>query len=143
MNPFVNPKKRGVTLPKDCKDLADVLKRSEGKHDDAIRRFIHLVLFQSQQDRATELVVGIATPSGVPIRYKLEGMWYEMSPFPSHIRADVVSELLRMAGFHAGQVPGEGVLNASFGDIRLRWMVAMTSADGECKIRRVDDFDPV
>ena len=27
MNPFINPKKRGVSLPKGCKDLADVLLR--------------------------------------------------------------------------------------------------------------------
>jgi hypothetical protein len=27
MNPFINPKKRGVSLPKGCKDLADVLRR--------------------------------------------------------------------------------------------------------------------
>lgn len=28
MNPFVNPKKRGVQLQKGCKDLADVLKKN-------------------------------------------------------------------------------------------------------------------
>jgi hypothetical protein len=29
MNPFVNPKKRGLQLPKGCKDLADVVQRSK------------------------------------------------------------------------------------------------------------------
>ena len=29
MNPFVNPKKRSVQLPKGCKDLVDVLRGSE------------------------------------------------------------------------------------------------------------------
>ncbi len=139
MNPFVNPKQRGVTLPKGCKDLVDVLNHSESKHDEAIRRFIRLILLQAQQDGATELIIGIRSPGGVPIRYKVEGTWYEMSPFPSDIRADVVSELVRMAAFHAGQIPGEGVLNESFGDVQLRWIVAMTSADGECMFRRVDD----
>jgi hypothetical protein len=28
MNPFVNPKKRGIQLPKGCKDLVDVLQDS-------------------------------------------------------------------------------------------------------------------
>jgi hypothetical protein len=104
-----------------------------------IRRFIRLVLLQAQKDGATEIVVGIASPSGVPIRYKVEDAWQEMPPFPSHIRPDVVSELVRMAGFHAGQIPREGVLDESLGDIRLRWMVAMTTIDGEFLLKRIDN----
>jgi len=140
MNPFVNPKKRGVSLPSGCKDLIDILHSSESGHDTAIRRFIHLVLFQAQQDHATELTIGATPPSGdTPIRYKVEDSWYELSPFPSHIRPAVISELVRMAKFHGGQIPGEGVLDEGFGDIRLRWIVAMTSADGECSLVRVQD----
>jgi type II secretory ATPase GspE/PulE/Tfp pilus assembly ATPase PilB-like protein len=112
MNPFVNPR------------------------NEAIQQFIRLVLLQAQQDEATELIIGIASPSGVPIRYKVEGTWHEVPPFPSRIRPDVVSELVRMAGFHAGQIPGEGVLDENFGNIRLRWIVAMTSAEGECMLKR-------
>jgi type II secretory ATPase GspE/PulE/Tfp pilus assembly ATPase PilB-like protein len=138
MNPFVNPKKRSISLPSGCKDLVDVLKRSESKHDGAIRRFIHLVLFQAQQDQATELVIRVATPSGgTPIRYKVEDTWYDLSPFPSHIRPDVVSELARMAKLPAGQFPNEGVLDVTLGDVRLRWTVGMTSADAECMLVRV------
>ena len=29
MNPFVNPKKRGIQLPKGCKDLVDVLEHNK------------------------------------------------------------------------------------------------------------------
>jgi type II secretory ATPase GspE/PulE/Tfp pilus assembly ATPase PilB-like protein len=140
MNPFVNPNKRSVSLPSGCKDLADVLKYSEFKPDGAIRRLIHLVLLQAQQELATELIIGIAPQSGgTPIRYKIEDAWYDMSPIPSRIRPDVISELVRMAKFHAGQIPGEGVLDESCGDVRLRWIVAMTSADGECILVRVLD----
>ena len=140
MNPFVNPKKRSVSLPSGCKDLIDVLQRRESGHDSAVRRFIHLVLFQAQQDQATELVIGAAPTSGdTPIRYKVGNAWYDVSPFPSHIRPDVISELVRMARFHTGRIPNEGVLDESFGDVRLRWTVAMTSADGDCKLVRVQD----
>jgi type II secretory ATPase GspE/PulE/Tfp pilus assembly ATPase PilB-like protein len=140
MNPFVNPKKRSITLPSGCKDLVDVLKRSDSKIDETIRRFIRLVLLQAQQDQATDLVFGTASPcEGVPIRYKVDGTWYEMSPFPAHIRPGVVSELVRMAKFPAGHIPGEGVLDESVGDVRLRWIVAMTSAEGECMLVRVQD----
>src|ERR1041385_817153 len=130
MNPFVNPKKRGVSLPSGCKDLIDVLQRRESGDDNAVRRFIHLVLFQAQQDQATELVIGATPASGdTPIRYKVEDTWYDLSPFPSRIRPDVISELIRMARFHAGCIPGEGVLDESFGDVRLRWIVAMRSEE--------------
>ena len=140
MNPFVNPKKRGVSLPSGCKDLIDVLQRRESGHDSAARRFIHLVLSMAQLDQATELVIGSATPSGdTPMRYKVEDTWYDLLPFPSRIRPDVISELARMARFHAGHIPGEGVLDESFDGVRLRWTVAMTSTDGECMLARVQD----
>jgi hypothetical protein len=131
---------RSISLPSGCKDLVDVLKLAGSKHDSAIRHFILLVLLQAQQDRATELMVGIAPQSGsTPIGYKVEGTWYDLSPFPSHLRPGVVSELARLAKFPAGQIPGEGVLDESFGDVRLRWIVAMTSAEGECTLVRVQD----
>jgi type II secretory ATPase GspE/PulE/Tfp pilus assembly ATPase PilB-like protein len=140
MNPFVNPKKRSISLPSGCKDLVDVLKRSESKHDSAIRRFIHLVLLQAQQDEATELVIGATPASGdTPIRYKFQETWYDLSPFPSHIRPDIVSELARMAKFPEGEFPNEGVLDMSFGDVQLRWIVGMTSAEGECMLVRAQD----
>jgi type II secretory ATPase GspE/PulE/Tfp pilus assembly ATPase PilB-like protein len=140
VNPFVNPQKRSITLPRGCKDLVDVLQHSKSKRDEAVCRFIRLVLFQAQQDQATEVIVGIASPSeGVPIRYKIEGAWHEMATFPAHIRPDVASELARMAKFHAGQIPGEGVLDERFGDVRLLWVVATMNADGECTLVRLPE----
>jgi type II secretory ATPase GspE/PulE/Tfp pilus assembly ATPase PilB-like protein len=140
VNPFVNPKKRGVSLPSGCKDLIDVLQRRESGHDSAVRRFIHLLLFQAQQDHATELVIGATSASGdTPIRCKVEDTWYDLSPFPSHIRPDVIAELARMAKFPVGQFPNEGVFDVTFGDVQLRWTVGMTSADGECILVRILD----
>ena len=140
MNPFVNPNKRSIALLGGCKDLADVLKRSEARHDDAVRRFIYLVLLQAQQDRATELSIGVASDGGVPpMRYKVESAWFDLPCFPSHIRTEVVAELAQMAKFPAGQFPAEGVLDECCGDVRLRWIVGMTSADGECMLTRVQD----
>ena len=41
MNPFVNPRKRGVSLPKGCKDLIDALQRGERpRADDVSRRLL-------------------------------------------------------------------------------------------------------
>src|SRR5882762_8748115 len=100
MNPFVNPKKRSISLPKGCKDLVDVLRRPERPPKDAISRFIWLVMFQAKQDGATELVIAPARDGrdgGTPIGYKVDGTWYDMSSFPSQIRAEVITELERMA----------------------------------------------
>ena len=73
---------------------------SEIPDADPVRKFVLLVLWQAQEDGATELVLGVPLPdgSGTPFRYKVDGSWYDMSPFPSHIRPDVVTELERMAG---------------------------------------------
>jgi len=106
----------------------------------AIRRFIHLLLFQAQQDHATELVIGVSEADGeTPFRFKIEGTWRGGPPFPSRIRPEVIAELVRMAGFHAGQIPGEGVLDERLGNLRLRWIVGMTDAEGECRLVRVED----
>ena len=139
MNPFVNPKKRSVSLPRGCKDLLDVLQLPERIQNDAIRRFIHLLLFQAQQDAATELVIGV-TPEGkdTPIRYKAEGVCYDMS-FPSHIRVGVVAELARLAKLPVGQFPSQGVLDVALKGVHLKWTVGMKSADGDCILVRVND----
>lgn len=73
MNPFVNPKKRSISLPAGCKDLADMLGRPQLAAKNPIRRFITLVLMQAEADRATELVVGVASEGseGTPIKYKV------------------------------------------------------------------------
>jgi hypothetical protein len=140
MNPFVNPKKRSVLLPSGCKDLVDALKRSESRHGSAIRRFIHLFLLQAHQDQATELHIGALPVSGFPmIRYKVEGTWYDISTFPSHIRPDVIAELARMAKIPVGLYPMQGVFNVTLRSFRSRWILAITSADESCMLVRFED----
>jgi hypothetical protein len=140
MNPFVNPKKRSVSLPSGCKELIDVLERPDKSHESTARWLIYMALFQAQQHNATDMVIG-ATPNsgGTPIRYKVEDTWYDISPIPSQIRPDVIEELARMANVPAGQFPAEGVLDVDYADVRLRWKVAMMSSDGECLLARIQD----
>ena len=149
MNPFVNPNTRNVTLPEGCKDLIDVLKQPESKSEPGtvalmaeskIALFIQLVLFQAHQDRATELVIGTDVPNaGTPIRCKVEDTWYDMSPFPSHIRPSVIHELAKMAKFPEGQFLGKGLLEVRSGSVCSKWTVTITSAEGECTLVRVMD----
>ena len=100
------------------------------------------MLLQAQQDQATELIFGVATPfAGAPIQYKVDGTWYDMQPFPYPIRADVVSQLARMAKMPEGHFSGHGVLDERCGEVRLRWSVEMTDADRECVLVHLKDSD--
>ncbi|MGV3755248.1 MAG: hypothetical protein ACO1QS_07690 [Verrucomicrobiota bacterium] len=146
MNPFVNPKKRSISLPRGCKDLIDVMQRPkraakpDNAHTNAVRQFIHLILLQAQQDRAMVLVIGAAPAHGnIPIQYQVEGTWYDMPHFPSHIRPAMMTELARMARLPVGQFPSQGVLDETFGELRLRWRVEMTRPDEDCILVCVHD----
>jgi hypothetical protein len=107
--------------------------------DEPIRRFIRLLLFQASQDKATELVIGVASEAGTPMRYNVEGTWHDIAPFPSHIRPGVISELSRMANLPKGQNPAEGVLDAGLGNTRLKWLIKITSPEEECILTLIQD----
>lgn len=159
MNPFVNPNKRDVSLPDGCKDLIDVLQQPQAQwseipdgivkvlwqniqsqfNDNKILTFIVFVLFQAQQDQATELIIGPAQPKGTPIKYKAGGIWQDMGPLSSDIRHDIISELMRLAKFPAGETVGEGVLELTNFKPQLKWKVAIASENGECKLTRIEN----
>jgi|SRR5579859_3729806 len=142
MNPFVNPKKRGILLPAGCKDLADVLNRPKRKSSDPIRSFILLVLMDAQQERATEVIIGATPEYGgeTPIRYKVGDTVRESAfPFDLDIRSLVVAELVRMAGLPDGQFPKEGAFSVRLKSTHLKWRVRMTSPDAECILTHIAD----
>lgn len=162
MNPFVNPNKRDVSLPDGCQDLIDVLRQPPAQlseipeipdgivkvllqkaqsqfNDNKIFTFIVFVLFQAQQDRAKELIIGTDHPKGTPIKYKAGDTWHDLAPFPSNIRRDVISELARLAKFPTGQTTGEGILEFTNSKLRLKWKVAIASENEECKLTRIED----
>ena len=83
MNPFVNLKKRGVSLPSGCKDLIDVLHRPKRRGEDPARIFIRLMLMQAHAHQATELVIGSALEPESTITEKAAGTSYHVSALPS------------------------------------------------------------
>ena len=107
-------------------------------NEEPVRRFTRLVLFQAQQDHATELTIGTASNGRPPIRYKAEGTWHDWSPPPVHIMPDVVAELGRLAAFSKRPFPKEGLIDVPFGSVRLRWVIRIASADAECVLTPIE-----
>jgi hypothetical protein len=107
-------------------------------NEEPISRFTRLVLFQAQQDHATELTIGTASSGQPPIRYKVAGTWHDWSPPPAHIMPDVVGELGRLAAFSNRPFPRERLIDVPFGSIRLRWIIRMPSADPDCILTAIE-----
>src|ERR1043166_6302770 len=138
MNPFVNLKKRGVSLPSGCKDLIDVLHRPKRRGEDPARIFIRLMLMQAHDHRATELLIGSALAPDSTITEKAGGTSYHLSPLPSDFRSSVTEELARMAALPAGPIPKEGEIFVRPETTQLRWKVRMSSPDGEILLTPLD-----
>src|SRR5436309_3515476 len=107
--------------------------------EDPIKRFTLLVLFQAQEDHATELTIAPAGGGArAPIRYKVGDTWYDMSPPPDYILPGVVAELTRLAAFADKPFPRDSLIDVPFGGLRLRWVVRMASADADCVLTAVE-----
>lgn len=100
--------------------------------EDPITRFTLLVLFQAQQDRATELTIPSGGGAPAPIKYKVSDKWYDLSPPPEKILPDVIAALTEMAGLTGTPFPREGLIDVPFGGRHLRYAIRMASADAEC-----------
>jgi type II secretory ATPase GspE/PulE/Tfp pilus assembly ATPase PilB-like protein len=107
--------------------------------EEPIQRFTLLVLFQAQQDHATELTIAAAAAGPSPIRYKVGGTWYDMSAPPAHIMPAVVAELGRMATFTKRPFPKEGLIDVPYSGVRLRWRIRMASAEADCILTPVEE----
>lgn len=106
--------------------------------EEPIKRFTLLVLFQAQQDCATELTIGLGTGGRSPIRYKVGDTWHDMSPPPAHIMPKVVDELGRLAAFTKRPFPKEAIIDVPYSGVRLRWIIRMTSTDVDCVLTPVE-----
>jgi hypothetical protein len=131
MNPFVDPKKRSVSLPRGCKDLADVLERPKHNKFNPVRQFLTLLLMEARQ--ASQLVIGPEPEIGAlpTIKYKVGDTWHEF-PYASEARPSLIAELQHMAGLPTSQFPSEGALSLRLETIQLKWKVQIVSPDSEC-----------
>ena len=106
--------------------------------DDPIKRTTNLILFQAQQDHATELVVRSSPGTGAAVRYKVAGTWHDWtSPCPELAPA-IIGEIGRLASFSKRPCPKEGLIDVPYSGVRLLWVVKMASADGDCILSPVE-----
>jgi len=133
MNAFVNPKKRSISLPSGCKDLADVLERPKRSKFNPVRQFLTLVLMEAQQ--ASQIVIGPEAEIGAlpKIKYRVGETWHEL-PYASEFRPALIAEVQRMAGLASAVFPCEGTLSLRLETVRLRWKVRIVSPDAECTL---------
>ncbi len=106
--------------------------------EEPITRFTLLVLLQAQQDHATELTIPPAGGPAAPIRYKVRGQWYDLSPPPEHILPGVIAVLGELSGLNDKPFPWEGLIDVPYGGRHLRWIIRMASADAECVLTPVE-----
>lgn len=107
--------------------------------EEPITRFALLLLFQAQQDHATELTIPAPGDTQTPIRYKVRGEWYNLSPPPEHILPGVVAVLEQMAGLDDKPFPREGLIDVPFGGRHLRWAIRMTTPHSQCVLTAVEE----
>ncbi|HWF19812.1 MAG TPA: hypothetical protein VG754_11120 [Verrucomicrobiae bacterium] len=97
-----------------------------------------MVLFQAQQDRATELRIASNDKNGAAMKYKINETWHDFAPPPAHILPGVIEELLRLANIQEAAFPKRGVINQTVHGYLMRWQITMMSPDAECVLTRIE-----
>lgn len=139
MNPFVNSKKRSVSLPASCKDLVDVLHRPKRRGHLPARVFVRSLLLQAHERDATELVIGMEVAPESTIKERIGGAFYHVSALPSDFRKDVLKEVARMASLPTGLFPRQGRILVRSESTELTWKVRQSSADGDIVLMPIED----
>ena len=106
--------------------------------DDPIKHTTKLMLFQAQQDHATELVVRRRPGTVAAISYKINQTWHDWKSPGSELTPAIIGEIGRLAAFTTRPCPKEGLIDMPFSGVRLLWVVKMESADGDCVLSPIE-----
>ena len=114
---------------------------AELANDNALVRFVNLVLQQAVQDRASDIHFE-PFETEFRIRYRVDGALYEMAPPPKHLALPVISRLKVMANLNISEkrLPQDGRINLNISGkmVDLR-MATLPTAFGESVVLRVLD----
>jgi type II secretory ATPase GspE/PulE/Tfp pilus assembly ATPase PilB-like protein len=104
-----------------------------------VRKYVLLVLWLAEQDQASEIHIGgPVTREGVPVRYLVDGMWYDLTSFPAHIREQVLRMIVSLGGQTGiARFPWEGQIDQDLGEgTRLQWRASVDSVQEDAHFWR-------
>ena len=122
----------------DSVDLDELLQISE---DNKVKRLTNLLLMQTIQDKASDLHIE-PFENEMKVRYRIDGILYEMVPPPKYLAVPIVSRLKVLAGMDIAErrVPQDGRVELTVGgnpvDLRAATLPTMF---GEAMVMRVLD----
>ncbi len=100
--------------------------------ENPVTRCVLQVLWQSQQDEASEVMIGPSPAAEVAVRYRVGGTWHDWKSPGANMAAPLIGEVERLAAFPEGPFPKEGTVDVVFGATRLRWRARREKADAAC-----------
>jgi type II secretory ATPase GspE/PulE/Tfp pilus assembly ATPase PilB-like protein len=140
MNPFLTPKKRGISWPSGCKDLADVLRLPVPQSGDPVQTFIRMVLLRAESVRASEVIIGAAMvhDGECSVTQRIAYELHHVSTIPADFRSSMVTELLRMADLSDVHFPAHGLATLQLKRRQLKWKLQIESAEADCQLTPFD-----
>ena len=110
-------------------------------NDNAIVKFVNLVLFQAIKDRASDIHFE-PFEDEFKIRYRVDGALYEMAPPPKYLSVPVSSRLKVMANLNISEkrLPQDGRISTTVGGRQIDFRVStLPTRFGESVVLRVLD----
>ena len=127
---------KDVTQPTEDEAAAEEL-----MNDNAIVKFVNLVLFQAIKDRASDIHFE-PFEDEFKIRYRVDGALYEMAPPPKYLSVPVSSRLKVMANLNISEkrLPQDGRISTTVGGRQIDFRVStLPTRFGESVVLRVLD----
>jgi hypothetical protein len=137
VNPPTNPKKRRVPLPKELKEMVDIIDlnktaATKGLMSGSLALFLSLML-KSRERHATELVIEpeLDTEADSSVTERIEGTWQHVMGVPATFREPLVERLVQLAAFQ-DEFAGVGLMALRHKGKRLLWRIDMEAPGSRC-----------
>jgi len=145
VNAFTNLKKRGVSLPKDVKDLVEIIdsaKTTTSKRTlRGVTALILSLMLKSRERHGTELLIDSEPEPEADsnVSEKIEGSWHHVMTLPADFRTGLIADLVRMAAFTGKEFPGVGLIGLKHKGKRLLWRIDMEAPGSQCVLTAIPE----
>jgi len=131
----------GIELLDGQSDMLDIERLEKDAHSKPVVKLLNLILFQAIKDRAADIHLE-PFENDFKVRYRVDGVLYEMVPPPAHLALAITSRVKVMAGLNISEtrIPQDGRIELNIGgrpvDLRVS---TLPTAFGESVVMRVLD----